>query len=79
MDCQAVFVLLDRVAFLVEWLDPEFFGACNRFDQGFVGLFGGFASVALGGRRERSTGRPRTLLVVVDPSGKVLPGGVALV
>ena len=20
----------DRVAFLVEWLDPEFFGACNR-------------------------------------------------
>ena len=39
---------LDRVAFLVEWLDLEFFGAYDRFDQGLLGLFGGFASIALG-------------------------------
>jgi hypothetical protein len=31
--CQAVLVLLDRVAFLVEWFNPEFFGEQAAFLQ----------------------------------------------
>jgi hypothetical protein len=45
--CQTTFVLLDRVAFLVEWLDPQVFGACDRHHP-LVGRLPDQASGGLG-------------------------------